>query len=79
MQELGRCKVKEMELKLSSTEPVFHRRRKMPHTGEDQGAAGSGTEQEVRVGVRHTNDGGSQAGPDRGGAEQKDVRGLQGT
>ncbi|CAI7759760.1 unnamed protein product [Closterium sp. NIES-53] len=31
LQELGRCKVKEMELNLSSTEPVFHRRRKMSH------------------------------------------------
>ncbi|CAI7768626.1 unnamed protein product [Closterium sp. NIES-54] len=50
MQELGRCKVKEMELKLSSTEPVFHRRRKIPPGDEeickreDQGAAGSGTD-----------------------------------
>ncbi|CAI7861436.1 unnamed protein product [Closterium sp. NIES-53] len=35
MQELGRCKVKEMELKLSSTEPVFHRRRKMPPGDEE--------------------------------------------
>ncbi|CAI7885100.1 unnamed protein product [Closterium sp. NIES-53] len=35
MQELGRCKVKEMELKLRSTEPVFHRRRKMPHRDEE--------------------------------------------
>ncbi|CAI7921020.1 unnamed protein product [Closterium sp. NIES-53] len=34
LQELGRCKVKEMELKLNSTEPVFHRRRKMPHGDE---------------------------------------------
>ncbi|CAI7769995.1 unnamed protein product [Closterium sp. NIES-54] len=29
------CKVKEMELKLSSTEPVFHRRRKMPPGDEE--------------------------------------------
>ncbi|CAI7799019.1 unnamed protein product [Closterium sp. NIES-53] len=35
LQELGRCKVKEMELKLSSTEPVFHRRRKMPQGDEE--------------------------------------------
>ncbi|CAI7811541.1 unnamed protein product [Closterium sp. NIES-54] len=35
MQKLGRCKVKEMELKLRSTEPVFHRRRKMPHRDEE--------------------------------------------
>ncbi|CAI7760053.1 unnamed protein product, partial [Closterium sp. NIES-54] len=35
MQELGRCKVKEMELKLSSTEPMFHRKRKMPHGDEE--------------------------------------------
>ncbi|CAI7905126.1 unnamed protein product [Closterium sp. NIES-54] len=35
LQELGRCKVKEMELKLNSTEPVFHRRRKMPHGDEE--------------------------------------------
>ncbi|CAI7899587.1 unnamed protein product [Closterium sp. NIES-54] len=35
MHELGRCKVKEMELKLSNTEPVFHRKRKMP-PGEEE-------------------------------------------
>ncbi|CAI7817161.1 unnamed protein product [Closterium sp. NIES-54] len=35
LQELGRCKVKEMELKLSSAEPVLHRRRKMPHGDEE--------------------------------------------
>ncbi|CAI7734393.1 unnamed protein product [Closterium sp. NIES-53] len=35
LQELGRCKMKEMELKLSNTEPVFHRRRKMSHRDEE--------------------------------------------
>ncbi|CAI7841273.1 unnamed protein product [Closterium sp. NIES-53] len=35
LQELGRCKVKEMELKLSSAEPVFHWRRKKPHRDKE--------------------------------------------
>ncbi|CAI7814182.1 unnamed protein product [Closterium sp. NIES-54] len=35
LQELGKCKIKEMALKLSSEEPVFHRRRKMPPGDEE--------------------------------------------
>ncbi|CAI7823352.1 unnamed protein product, partial [Closterium sp. NIES-53] len=35
LQELGKCKIKEMALKLSSEEPVFHRRRKMPSGDEE--------------------------------------------
>ncbi|CAI7926010.1 unnamed protein product [Closterium sp. NIES-54] len=35
LQELGKCKIKEMALKLSSEELVFHRRRKMPPGDEE--------------------------------------------